>query len=163
MESNKFDRSIAFGTQECTRGGNSQTAMVPPGFRTRCISGNSLSKGSKGKGITPNKSTMSTHAACNSVFTASFWTIRTLFKFSFLTFSATTSRNPDEASIAIKDPFLPIIFAAGMVKKTGAAPDFQDVLRRLDIGHAERFYRVHEPFSKLTSHQQAGRFENKMQ
>ena len=46
------------GTQECTKRVNNHTANVYLGFNTRCISGNRLSSGSKGKGRTPNKNAL---------------------------------------------------------------------------------------------------------
>jgi len=71
-------------------GGKRQTAIVASGFGTRCISGKSLAKGSRGKGITPNNSTLSMLAVSKPVFKASLWTIVTLFKFAFFNFLETT-------------------------------------------------------------------------
>ena len=107
---------IDFGTQKCTLGGNSHTARVPSCFNTRYISGKSRSNGNKGKGITPNNKTLSMLAVSNPVPRASRFTIRTFFKSACFTFFDTSSTNPDHTSIAIKQPWSPINFAAGIVK-----------------------------------------------
>ncbi len=108
---------MVFRTQLCTNGGNSHTDMVAPSLSTLYISGNNLSNGSKGKGITPNNKTLSMLSVSSPVFRASFCIIRTLFKLAFCTFLATSLRNPEDASIAIIHPWSPTICAAGMVKK----------------------------------------------
>ena len=108
---------MIFRTQLCTKGGKSHADKVAPGLSTRYISGNNLSNGSKGKGITPNNKTLSMLSFSSPVFRASFCRIRTFFKSAFCTFLATSLRNPEDASIAIIHPWAPTICATGMVKK----------------------------------------------
>ena len=96
------DRGIDHGTKKGI--GHNHTDKEPSGFSTRCISGKSWFNGNKGKGSTPNNSTVSILAVSKPVSSALHFITCTFFKLAASTFFDTHVIKPDVTSIAIKRP-----------------------------------------------------------